>query len=118
MEIPWDLYLMVVMYAFAGIMHFIKPKAYLKVMPDFMPRPRLLVYWSGIAEILLAGALLIPTLKNWAIIGIVAMLLVFMIVHVNMLRGGKHAAGVPMWILILRIPVQAVLVWWALQYYN
>ena len=83
-----------------------------------MPKPKLLVYLSGIAEIVLAVALLFSNLKNWAIIGIVAMLIVFMIVHINMLRGGKHAAGAPMWILILRIPIQAVLVWWAFQYYN
>jgi len=118
MEQNWDLYLMSAMYAFAGLMHFIKPKAYLKVMPNFMPQPKLLVYLSGVAEIVLGVALLITSLKNWAIIGIVAMLLVFMIVHINMLRGGKHAAGVPMWILILRLPVQGVLVWWALQYYS
>ena len=118
MEQPWDYYLMAVMYGFAGLMHFIKPKMYEKVMPDFMPRPKLLVYLSGVAEIVLGAALLISGLKNWAIIGIVAMLIVFMIVHINMLRGGKHAAGVPMWILILRIPIQAVLVWWAFQYYS
>ena len=118
MEQTWDFYLMAAMYGFAGLMHFIKPKVYVKVMPDFMPRPKLLVYLSGIAEIVLGVALLFSNLKNWAIIGIVAMLIVFMIVHINMLRGGKHAAGAPMWILILRIPIQAVLVWWAFQYYN
>jgi uncharacterized membrane protein len=118
MEYPWDFYLMAAMYAFAGSMHFIKPKAYLRVMPDFMPKPKLMVYLSGIAEIILGGFLLVPDLKNWAIIGIVAMLVIFMIVHINMLRGGKHAAGVPIWILILRIPIQAVLVWWAFQYYS
>ena len=118
MEQTWDFYLMSAMYGFAGLMHFIKPKVYVKVMPDFMPRPKLLVYLSGIAEIVLGVALLFSNLKNWAIIGIVAMLAVFMIVHINMLRGGKHSAGVPMWILILRIPIQAVLVWWAFQYYN
>ena len=118
MEQTWDLYLMAAMYGFAGLMHFIKPKVYVKVIPEFMPKPKLMVYLSGIAEIVLAVALLISSLKDWAIIGIVAMLVVFMIVHINMLRGGKHAAGVPMWILILRIPIQAVLVWWAFQYYN
>ena len=118
MEQTWDFYLMSTMYGFTGIMHFIKPNVFVKVMPDFMPKPKLLVYLSGIAEIVMAVALLFSNLKNWAIIGIVAMLTVFMIVHINMLRGGKHAAGAPMWMLILRIPIQAVLVWWAFQYYN
>ena len=118
MEQTWDYYLMAAMYGFTGMMHFIKPSVFVKVIPDFMPKPKLLVYLSGVAEIVLAVALLFYDLKNWAILGIVAMLAVFMIVHINMLRGGKHAAGAPMWILILRIPIQAVLVWWAFQYYN
>lgn len=113
----WGLLGMAVMYIIAGVMHFIYPKAYLRVMPTFLPAHKALVFWSGVAEIILGLALFFEEIRNLAIIGIVLMLLVFLLVHVNMLRGGKHAAGVPLWILILRIPIQFVLIWWALFYW-
>lgn len=113
----WGLNGMAIMYIIAGIMHFIKPKAYLRVMPRFLPAHKALVFWSGVAEVLLGVALFFENLRNLAIIGIVLMLLVFFLVHFNMLRGEKEAAGVPKWILILRIPIQFVLIWWALYYW-
>jgi uncharacterized membrane protein len=39
----------------AGLLHFIIPKAYMKIMPPYLPRHRELVYASGVAEI--AGGL-------------------------------------------------------------
>lgn len=117
MNEDWGLNGMAIMYIIAGIMHFIKPKAYLRVMPRFLPAHKTLVFWSGIAEVLLGVALFFENLRNLAIIGIVLMLLVFFLVHFNMLRSEKEAAGVPKWILILRIPIQFVLIWWALYYW-
>ncbi len=116
MEYPWDLYLMAGMYVFAGLMHFIKPKAYIRIMPRYLPNHRQLVYLSGFIEIMLGIALCIPKLKNIAIAGIIAMLLVFLLVHFYMLSGEKEAAGIPRWILILRIPLQFGLMYWAYWY--
>lgn len=113
----WGLNSMAIMYILAGIMHFIKPKAYLRIMPRFLPAPKILVYLSGAAEIILGFALFFESLRNIAIIGIVLMLIVFLLVHFNMLRGKKEAAGIPKWILILRIPIQFVLIWWAFYYW-
>jgi uncharacterized membrane protein len=112
-----DLYFMAFMYVVAGLFHFIKPKAYLRIMPRFLPYPKQLVFWSGVAEVMLGVGLLFTSTRNLSIIGIVAMLLVFLLVHFNMLRGKKEAAGVPKWILVLRIPIQFVLIWWALFYW-
>lgn len=112
-----DLYIMAMMYVVAGVFHFIKPKAYLRIMPRFLPYPKQLVFWSGVAEVVLGILLIFPETRNWSIIGIILMLLVFLLVHFNMLRGEKEAAGVPKWILVLRIPIQFVLIWWALFYW-
>ena len=113
----WGLNSMAIMYMFAGIMHFIKPKAYLRVMPRFLPAHKTLVFLSGIAEVILGIALLFEATRNLAIVGIILMLIVFLLVHFNMLRGKKEAAGIPKWILILRIPLQFVLIWWAYYYW-
>lgn len=107
---------MSIMYAFAGIMHFIKPDAYIKVMPRFFKARKFLVLLSGGIEIALGIGLLFQKTRSISAIGIILMLLVFFTVHFNMLRGDKFAAGVPKWILILRIPIQFILIWWAYLY--
>jgi len=57
------------MYILAGIMHFIKPKVYLRIMPGYLPNHKLLVALSGIAEIALGMSLLLPKLQDQAIYG-------------------------------------------------
>ncbi len=104
------------MYILAGIMHFIKPKAYLRIMPGYLPKHKLLVGLSGIAEIALGISLLLPKLKDPAIYGIILMLTIFLTVHFYMLSGKKASAGIPRWILLLRIPIQFALMYWAYWY--
>jgi uncharacterized membrane protein len=116
MHYPWHLYIMAAMYIFAGVMHFIKPKAYLRIMPLYLPRHKLLVSLSGFAEIILGITLMIPILKNTSIYAIILMLILFLMVHFYMLSGEKASAGIPKWILISRIPLQFGLMYWAYWY--
>ena len=118
MNEPIGLYIMAVMYIVAGLMHFIKPKMYMRIMPKYLPNHKALVYLSGLAEILLGIGLCIPALKAISIYGIIAMLAVFLLVHFYMLSGEKASAGIPKWILILRIPLQFGLMYWAWIYLN
>lgn len=103
-------------YILAGIMHFIKPKMYMRIMPRYLPNHKSLVYLSGLAEILLGLALFFPETKNLAIYGIIIMLAIFLLVHFYMLSGEKASAGIPKWILILRIPMQFGIMYWAFWY--
>jgi uncharacterized membrane protein len=112
----WHFILMAVMYIFAGVMHFVAPKAYVKIMPDYFKHKPFLVYASGVAEIACGAALFFESLKNFAIYGIVAMLVLFLTVHINMLKGEREAHGIPKFILILKLPIQFLLIWWALFY--
>ena len=116
MENPRHLYLMSFMYILAGIMHFVKPKMYMRIMPRYLPAHKQLVLLSGLAEILLGIGLLSTSTRNASVYGIVIMLLIFLLVHFYMLSSKKAAAGISRWILIARIPLQFVLVWWALFY--
>jgi len=118
MSYPWHLYAMGAMYILAGIMHFIKPRAYMRIMPKYLPNHKALVLWSGVAEIALGVALCFPATKNSAIYGIILMLAIFLLVHFYMFSGEKAAAGIPKWILVLRIPLQFGLVYWAYFYLN
>ncbi len=104
------------MYVFGGLMHFIRPKAYMRIMPRYLPNHKALVFWSGVAEIALGIGLCFYATKNVAIWGIVAMLGIFLMVHFYMLSGEKASAGIPKWVLILRIPLQFGLMYWAYWY--
>ncbi|QXP78114.1 MULTISPECIES: MauE/DoxX family redox-associated membrane protein [Winogradskyella] len=118
MNEPIGLYIMAVLYFIAGIMHFIKPKTYMRIMPNYLPSHKALVYLSGLAEIVLGIGLCIPMFKNISIYGIIAMLVVFLLVHFYMLSSKKASAGIPKWVLILRLPLQFGLMYWAWIYFN
>jgi uncharacterized membrane protein len=107
---------MAIIYVFAGIMHFIKPKIYMRIMPTYLPNHKLLVLLSGVAEIILGIAICFKEIRSLAVYGIIAMLVVFLSVHFYMLSGEKASAGIPKWLLILRIPIQFALMAWAYMY--
>lgn len=88
----------------------------MRIMPRYLPNHKLLVSLSGIAEILLGVGLCFEATKNISIYGIIAMLAVFLWVHFYMLSSKKASAGFPKWILLLRIPLQFGLMYWALWY--
>ncbi len=54
-------------------------------MPKFLPAHDLLIYLSGGAEILLGIGILFPQTRVLALWGLIAILIVFLIFHVNML---------------------------------
>ncbi|WP_435137874.1 DoxX family protein [Formosa sp. A9] len=116
MAYPWHLYLMGILYFLAGTMHFIKPKMYEHIMPEYLPNHKLLVFISGFAEIGLGILVCTPQFKNFAIYGIIVMLAIFLLVHFYMLNNEKFKARIPKWILILRLPLQFVLMYWAYSY--
>lgn len=103
-------------YIIAGIMHFIKPKVYLRIMPKYLPYHKPLVFLSGLAEIVLGMGLFFRTTKNLSIYGIIAMLILFLLVHFYMLSSEKASAGLPKWLLLIRLPIQFILMYWAFIY--
>lgn len=116
MNNEWHLYVMATLYIVAGLLHFIKPRIYLRIMPRYLPNHRLLVYLSGIIEIILGSLLLFEKTQLLSCYLIIAMLAAFLLVHFYMLKGEKEAAGFPKWLLILRIPIQFLLMYWAYIY--
>ena len=113
----YPLYFMALAYILAGANHFRAPEFYMPMMPNYIPRPKLMIYLSGMAEILL-GALLLPeATRSLAALGIVAMLVVFFTVHVYMVQMRNSIfKKIPVAIIYLRIPFQFLLIYWAYQY--
>ena len=108
-------YVMAMLYIAAGVMHFISPQFYLRIMPPYLPAHGLLVALSGLAEIVLGVLLLIPATRAWASWGIILLLVAVFPANLYMAYGSKFQEMSP-WIRWGRLPLQLVLIWWAYQY--
>lgn len=101
----------------AGALHFVRPAVYARIIPPFLPWPMALVYVSGVAEILGGIGVLIPALRPWAGLGLVALLVAVFPANVYMAVAPERAGfGIAPVLLWLRLALQAVLivwVWWA-----
>ncbi len=114
--LPWHQYLIGVLYILAGMNHFRKPKIYEQIMPPAIPAHSSMVVLSGIAEMILGFMIMNKNTQETAAWGIIIMLLVFLPVHFYMLQNEKAAMKLPKWVLILRLPLQIGLMYWAYLY--
>ncbi len=98
----------------AGVLHFVAPGTYERIMPPYLPIHRGLVYASGAAEILGGLGLLPARTRRFAGAGLILLLVVILPANVQMLIDAR-AAGKPSWwvaLLWLRLPLQGVLAAW------
>jgi uncharacterized membrane protein len=96
----------------AGLLHFLRPKPYVAIVPDALPRKRELVYVSGVAEIAGGlGVLAAPTRRaaGWWLI---ATLIAVFPANVNMAVNAERFRAVPKPLLWARLPLQAALIAW------
>jgi len=106
-------------YILAGVTHFVAPKTYERIVPPQFPRPRTLVYISGIGEIGLGIGVLLERTRNASAWGIVALLVavfpanVYMATSDDLPESVDDISDAALW---ARLPLQAVLVAWALWY--
>ena len=107
----WSLYLLALLFVAAGILHFVSPQFYLRIMPPWLPAPRLLVQLSGAAELLGGLGLLLPATRRLAGWGLLLLLLA--VFPANLYTVQAHATlHVPLWAAWARLPVQPLLMWW------
>ena len=83
-----------------------------------MPVPLELVYLSGIAEVLLGALLLMQKTRLLACWLIVAMLIVFLTVHIQMIVDHSNFRDPVFYVALLRLPLQFVLIRWAYKLRN
>lgn len=101
-------------FVFTGATHFLMPGKFLEMMPPFVPAPLLMVYLSGIFEILGGAALILPTTKRLAAYGLIALLIAVFPANIyvalnNVQLGGFMNYPLYQW---LRLPMQFVLIYW------
>lgn len=99
----------------AGVLHFVKPRMFEAIVPPSLPSPRALVLISGVAEVLGGAGLLVPALRPWAGWGLAVLLVAVFPANLYMARESERFRRLaPRWALVLRLPLQAVLLAWVL----
>lgn len=114
--IPWHQYVMGLLLVLAGMNHFRKPKLYERIIPPYIPAASTMVMASGILEMVLGFMLMNKNTEVQAAWGIIIMLILFLPVHLYMLYDKKASMKLPTGLLILRIPLQFALMYWAFLY--
>jgi len=112
----WHLYILSAIFIIAGIFHMIKPKAFMRIMPLYIPYHKELVYLSGIAEITVGIGILFSQTRILSLWAIISMLIIFIPVHIHMLINKKASLKLPKSILILRLLLQFVFIYWVFSY--
>lgn len=95
----------------SGVMHFIAPDKFAKIVPDWLPAPRTLVYVSGFFEIAGGLGLFLKQTRTLAAWGLAALFAAVFPANVNMALHKIYTDNP--WILWGRLPFQGVLIAWA-----
>lgn len=112
---------MCIMLCFTALGHFKFTKGMTMMLPGFIPLKMELVYFTGIAEIVLGLALLFPSLRYAA--GIILIVLFLLMLPANIYAAIKHinyetAAydGKDISYLWIRVPMQVLFILWVLYF--
>jgi len=110
--------LLAVLMVGAGVSHFARTDLFLRIMPDYLPSPSLLVWISGLFEVLGGVGLLVPRSRLLSAVGLIALYIAVFPANINMAVHATRFPEIPAAVLWLRLPFQAVLIawaWWAGQ---
>jgi uncharacterized membrane protein len=102
----------------AGLLHFLVPRVYESIMPDYVPAQRELVYASGVAEAVGGLGLLHPSpqVRRWSAWWLVATLVAVFPANFHMAVHSERYPEIPggKVSLYARLPFQLVFIRWVL----
>jgi uncharacterized membrane protein len=103
-------------YMLAGICHVAWPQPFLKIMPDWVPQPELVIFVTGVCEIAGALGLLNPAVRRSAGIGLALYAVAVFPANIKhaMLDLGSSNPALGLWYHVPRLAAQLLLVWAAL----
>jgi uncharacterized membrane protein len=100
-------------FVFAGVMHFVIPRQYEAIVPDYLPAHKELVQASGIAEIAGGLGVMHPRTRRLASWWSIATLIAVFPANLHMALHPDKYKQVPRLGLYLRLPVQLLFIVWA-----
>lgn len=111
-----SIYAQAAFYIYAGVNHFRNPRFFAKMVPPAVPSPKMMVDLTGLGEIMIGLAFILPISRPFAALAAILLLISVFPANVYMLTSGKFDRRFPKWFLILRLPMQGVLIYWAYIY--
>ena len=109
-------YLLGLLLIIGGIAHFTTTQFYINAMPDYLPFHEIIVYASGIIEVLLGVLLVIPKTTQNAAIAIIVLLIAVFPANINMYLNHENFPEMSETALLIRLPLQFILIIWAYVY--
>jgi len=111
--------LLAALYGFAGYMHFVKPDPFVSITPDWVPFAHAVVFWTGVAEVMGAAALIQPfsrPLRQAAGIGLALYALCVWPANINhfAMDMARDDGGLGLAYHIPRMVAQPLVIWLAL----
>lgn len=92
-------------FALSGVVHLVRPRVFVAIVPRVLPAARPLVLLSGVAELVCAAGLL--TRQRWAADASTALLLVVWPANIQMALDARRSR----WLTWARVPLQLPLIW-------
>jgi uncharacterized membrane protein len=87
-----------------------------RMVPPVIRHPLVVIYFTGVCEVLGAVGLLLPWTRLYAAVGLILFLVAVLPANIHAARTGVTLRGKPATPLIVRIPMQILfiaLIWWA-----
>ena len=113
---PWRrfaLLLLAANFVAAGVMHFVRPDFFVRIMPPYLPWHLELVYLSGVFEILGGLAALWPRTRALAGWGLIALLIAVFPANLHMALHPEQFPEVSAAAAYARLPFQFLFMAWA-----
>lgn len=101
-----------------GVAHFTNASFFVAIMPPYVPAHLLLVYLSGVFEILGGAGLLVAATRRFAGLGLMALLAAVYPANIHMALNPELFPDMSPAALYARLPLQFVFaawVWWAIR---
>jgi len=101
-----------------GLLHFLFPAPYLRIIPPFLSRPKFILWLSGAAEMAGGAGLLLRKTRRMAAYGLALLLVAVFPANIYMAAAHVPFPGIAgeSWAQWLRLPLQIPLILWALYY--
>ena len=99
-----------------GVLHFVNPEPFMRIVPPAFGDARLLVYVSGVFEVLGGLGLLLPQTRRAAAWGLILLYVAVFPANIYMAMEGIQIDPenpIPAWGAWLRLPFQALFIAWA-----
>ena len=102
-------------FAAPGTLHFVRPAAYARIVPDYLPAHRAIVLASGAAELTGAAGVLAARTRRIAGWWLVATLVAIFPANVHMALHPDRFPRLAPALLWARLALQPLAIWWVLR---